>query len=52
MVYLVLIVQLSRPLISNHTYNDATRAKPTPSGKKIQKYANKTLLNNTQRTYT
>ena len=44
--------QLSCPPISNDTYNDTIRAKPTPNCKKIQKYANKTLLNNTQRTYT
>ena len=44
--------QLSRPPISNHTYNDAIRAKPTPNGNKIQKFTNKTLPNNTQRTYT
>jgi hypothetical protein len=44
--------QLCRPPISNHTYNDAIRAKPTPNGKKIQKCTNKTLPNNTQRTYT
>jgi hypothetical protein len=44
--------QLSRPPISNDTYNDAIKAKPTPNGKKIQKNTNKTLPNNTQRTYT
>ena len=32
--------QLCRPPISNHTYNDAIRAKPTPNGKKIQKCYN------------